>query len=137
MANYNNYNSQPNPYTDELSYDLRAIYARMVGMHMLDIYAARKNRDYAEWLRNIDSLFTVTAHKIESKKTIESSKNFEELREEVIKVINKYREVFLKNSKDSKGITELEEGLMKLEKFIYHFMDKANIFGSKRQAVGL
>lgn len=137
MANYNNYNSQPNPYTDELSYDLRSIYARIVGMHMLDIYAARKTRDYREWLRNIDSLFTVTAHKIQTKKSKESSKGFEDLRKEVVKTINKHKEVFLKNSNDSRGITELEDALMALERYIYSFMDDANIFGSKRQAIGL
>ena len=58
--------SDYNPEDDKfVAYDLRQIYAKLVGEHMADITIARKENNYFNWFRALEDLYTVTRFKFE------------------------------------------------------------------------
>ena len=119
----------------ELAYDLRTVYAAVVGQHMKDLYNARFARDYPIWFKYLCDLYTVVKHKLEEGKvdrtTKEKDKTFLELKAEAIKVFNNYRTVYFTKSNDEIGIQKVEEQLDILEAYLYYKMNEAAMFGNK------
>lgn len=133
----------------ELAYDLRQKYAQIVGDHLEEISQARREKDYPEYFRGLENLFTIIKHKFKNKKTSkddDESYNFEgeinpkekksdlerykDLRQNAIDVCNKYETTFLGRTDDPKMVSEIESSLREIEMFLYYVMDKAKMFGS-------
>lgn len=53
----------------ELAYDLRQKYAQIVGDNLEAISQARTEKDYPEYFRALENLFTIIKHKFKTKKT--------------------------------------------------------------------
>lgn len=138
--------------SNELAYDLRQRYAKIVGDHMEDISYARRERNYPEWFRALENLYTITEYKFTENKKKKLNEKIEEvkdedcnykfkgysdLRTELIKVATTYTETWKGNIDTSEEVAKIESALRKIEEWIYKKMDDAKMFGSKRDLEGL
>lgn len=143
----------------ELAYDLRQKYAQIVGDHLESISEARRQRDYPEYFRGLENLFTVIKHKFKTKKTTEEEEGaydftetegrkkpkekksdlqrYKELRQKAIDVCNKYEQAFLGQTEDPNEVAQLEGALREMEMFLFYVMEKAKMFGSVGYNEGL
>ena len=126
----------------EMAYDLRQRYAKIVGDHLDDISMYRKERNYPEYFRALEDLYTFVQHKFktEKKKKIKEEakvKGYKELRETLIKVANEQSEVWGGKSQEPEEVAEVEKALRDVEMYLLTKMDNANMFGSKRETEGL
>lgn len=130
----------------DLAYDLRQRYAKLVGDHIEIMAIKRIQKDYPGWLSSMDSLYTIVEFKFKER-TKEKQMTFEKIKtlvdgyqkiyDEVVKFANKYQSVWFGKSKDPKQVFEIENSLRTLERWLYHKMNEANMFGSKRDVEGL
>lgn len=134
MGNFNFDYSQgmANPYSEELAFDLRLIYARIVGIHLIDIIKSRRARDYATWFRNLRSLKIVISHKMKKKSLQDFEKEYKEIFDKVIEKINENKTVYFKKSFNPMGIEKIESALFEMEELLWYYMDESNMMGSKR-----
>lgn len=142
----------------QLAYDLRQRYALIVGDHLDEISNARRNRDYPEYFKSLENLFTIIKHKFKAKKTSKEDEEAYEFTEEedIIKEVakedkkekktdlerykiirqkaidtsNKYTSTFLGRTEKPEEIAKVEASLREMEMFLYFIMDKAKMFGS-------
>lgn len=122
----------------DLAYDLRQRYAKIVGDHLEDITEARKNNDYSHYFKALEDLYTITRHKFKKKKDKEEKKKgYKKLRQNAINISNNYSDAWSGNSTDPEDIAKIEEALRAMEEWLYLKMDEANMFGSKRDTEGL
>ena len=138
----------------EMAYDLRQRYAKIVGDHLDDISFYRKERNYPEYFRALEDLYTIVQHKFKNKdkedkefseedpnkkkrKIKQREKTYSELREELITASNANSEEWCGNSNNPLKIAVIENALRSVEKFLLTKMDEANMFGSKREIEGL
>lgn len=121
----------------DLAYDLRQRYAKLVGDHIEDVAIARKNRNYSEYFRSLDDLYTITKHKFKAKTSKEKKITYGDLRKKAIDIGNEYHDAWNGNNSDSEAIAKIENALRNMEMFIYARMDDAKMFGSKRDTEGL
>lgn len=116
----------------QMSYDLRQIYAKLVGDHMQDVAIHRKNRDNQEYFRALEDLYTIVEYKFKKPKKGSDVLTYEELRNKVIEVSNKYPSAWAGAGTEPKEINEVDTALRDVERFIYFKMNESNMFGSKR-----
>jgi hypothetical protein len=119
---------------DELAYDLRSIYANLVGEHLLDIAAARKADNLYVWYKSLEDLHTIIKHKFKSDKDEEE---YNQARDKIIRLANKYKTAFVGTNKNSQEISYIEEALRQLEELCYDKMSKAKMFGEGGRIAGL
>lgn len=129
MVEYTNTNTPT-----DLAFDLRQIYAKIVGEHLLDITEARKADNYFIWYKALEDLHTVVRHKFKSEKDQEE---YNTLRKNITKLANQYKGPWLNTSKDPVARSLIEEELRKLEQFLYDKMAKAKMFGDGGKIPGL
>jgi hypothetical protein len=128
-----------------MAYDLRQRYAKIVGDHLEDITEARKNRDYPEYFRALEDLYTIVFHKFKTKKDKKdkeekkntSKENYETLKKNAVALSNKFSSAWLGQGNDPKEIGQIESALRAMERFLYFKMNEASMFGSKRDMEGL
>ena len=118
----------------DLAYDLRQIYAKIVGEHLLDVAEARKADNYYVWYKSLEDLHTIVKHKFKSEK---DEKDYNDTRDKVTKLANQYPNSWLGKSKDPKESGLIEEALRKLEEFLYDKMSTAKMFGDQYRTPGL
>lgn len=123
----------------ELPYDLRQTYAKIVGDHLEDIAQARKADNYSLYFKNLKDLYVIVKHKIKSKekKTSKDDKNFMDLMKKAVETINLYPNEYLGASKDPEPCALIEDALNKMEMYLYEKMEEAKIFGSQGTLPGL
>ena len=121
------------PEQTELAYDLRQIYAKLVGDHLNDIASARKADNYSVYFKSLKDLYIVTQHKLTKEDRIE----YKKLMTYAMDLANKYQPEFIGEGKDSKGCALIEDSLNEIEMFLYGAIDEANIFGAKWDDEGL
>jgi predicted Zn-dependent protease len=119
----------------DLAYDLRQIYAKLVGEHMLDISEARKADNFYTWFKALEDLHTIVKHKFKHKK--EDEKEYNDTRDKVTKLANKYPSSWLGTSKSSVEVSLIEEALRQLEELLYDKMNDAKMFGESGRIAGL
>ncbi len=124
---------QINP--NDLAYDLRQIYAKLVGEHLQDITDARKSDNFYSWYKALEDLHTITRHKF--KKGDKDEEEYKKLKEALIKLANDYSACFLGKNKDPKQRAELETALRNIEEFLYAKMNDAKMFGEGGRIAGL
>ncbi len=136
----------------DLAYDLRAFYAKIISVHLIDIYQAKKFKDYVEWLRSLDNLCPLIISKIiagknrnPTDKEIKEDKldksveeeHYLSLRKELVILSNKYEDIYLGLSSEPKGVEEINNTLRKMESYLYQIMHKEKMFGYKPDFTGL
>jgi hypothetical protein len=129
MVDFENYDSK------DLAYDLRQRYAKLVGDHFELVAQARINRNYGEYFRTLEDLYTVSIAKFKKKE--ESKKKYQEIKKELIEVSHKNAQAWNGTSQDPNEVAEVEEALRKIERFLWEKMIEANMMGSKEDDRGL
>ena len=124
---YNDDNSD-----QQMSYDLRQIYAKLVGDHMQDVAIHRKNRDNQEYFRALEDLYTIVEYKFKKPKKDSEASTYEQLRKNVIDTANKYPSAWSGTGTEPKEVNEVEMALRDVERFLYFKMNESSMFGSKR-----
>ena len=118
----------------DLSYDLREIYAKIVGEHLIDVAEARKADNYYVWYKSLEDLHTIVKHKF---KTEKDEVEYNNLRFKITNLANKYPGAWLGKSPDPSERGIIEEALRELEEFLYDKMSKAKMFGEGGKIAGL
>ena len=124
---YFNFNQADNQ--KEMSYDLRQIYARIVGEHMVTIAENRISENLYQWFNSLEDLFTEVSFKFRDQE--KDIQDYNELKKEVIDLANKHTGTWLGTAKQENELSELKASLRKLERFLYLKMEEANMFGTK------
>lgn len=132
-------------FNSNLLFDLRQIYAQhIVGQHLLDIMEARKKDNYLIYHKCMKDLFIVVRHKIKkdytsifSNKKIDPLEEYNYLLKVATVVANKYPFVWLGKDKNPQACQEIEFALNNIEMFLYHVINKANLFGGEGRIQGL
>ncbi len=119
---------------NDLAYDLRQTYAKIVGEHMQDITEARKSEQFYTWFKNLEDLHVIIKHKF---KKDSDEEDYKILVKKVIGLANLYPEVWYNKSKQIEPFALIEESLKNIEMFLYDKMNKANMFGSSHYVGGL
>jgi len=146
MDNFSGSSSQ------DLAYDLRQRYAKIVGDHLEDLAIHRRERKYSDYFRALEDLYTIVKHKFKNKTTKikvivrkEGAKDeikekvisYTSLRVKAIEVSNDFPNAWSGAGMETEEIAEVEKALRAIEMFLYAKMDEANMFGSKRELEGL
>ena len=122
--------------TENLAYDLRQRYAKIVGDQLEIITDHRHNKDYGNYFQSLEDLYTIVKHKIKEEKQKEGSKekvvNYDNLKQTCINVSTELSESWLGNNFEPEEISKIEKALRDIEIYLYAKMDEANMFGSKR-----
>jgi len=120
--------SDYNPEDDKIvAYDLRQIYAKLVGEHMADITLARKSNSYFNWFKALEDLFTLTRFKFDEPK--EATKEFNERKKAIVNLANKYSTTWIGQTKNAKEVNEIDNLLRTLEDWLYVQMEAGGLFG--------
>lgn len=126
-----------------MAYDLRQIYAKLVGEHLEDIAEARKQNSYYNYFKALEDLHIIVKHQFDKKRKktdmneVEAEIEYQRLKEEAINIINQNVQAFTKLSQDPKAIAAIERSLNLIEMFLYGQMAEANMFGSNKSVQGL
>lgn len=123
------------PFGQELAYDLRQIYARIVGAHLADIADSRKEAQYASWFKNLDDLHVIIKHKFKSPEKDEAA--YKVIVDKIVLVANKHTNVWLGQNREPIACAAIEQTLRELEMFLYDKMNDAKMFGSGGAIQGL
>ena len=142
-----------NPASQELAYDLRQRYAKIVGDHLEDIALSRKERNYPEWFKALEDLYTITEYKFkQSKRDKEIIKKFQEkekdkskfefpdytkLKKELFALANEHTGTWAGTEFNSDEVGKIEVALRNIEEWLYFKMNEVNMFGGKRDTEGL
>jgi hypothetical protein len=131
---------------NDLAYDLRQRYAKLVADHMELITGFRITKNYPEYFNALDHLYTLIEFKFKERKnekemTWEKIKkivdSYDKLRKESITLANRYKTVWFGKSNDENGVAKIEQALKTIERYLIFKMGEANMFGSKREIEGL
>lgn len=134
---FNNFTSGESiPLGNDLSYDLRQSYAKIVGEHLEDAAIARKADNYYQYFKALEDLHVVVKHKFKKDKK-DNEEKYKELRDKAVKLANKYVSTWLGTSRVPNECAEIEEALREMEMFLYEEIDRANMFGSNKRIEGL
>lgn len=119
----------------DLAYDLRQRYAKIVGDHMEDIAEARKSDNFYVWYKNLEDLYTIVKHKFKLKKN--EKDEYPDLILKFTKAAQKHPAVWSGQSQEANGFASIEKSLRDIEMYLYKMMDASGIFGSQKKIVGL
>ncbi len=133
--------------SQELAYDLRQRYAKIVGDQLEEVTYARKERLYPAWFKALEDLYTITEYKFklskEEKQELKNDnskfelKRYTNLKKELIEVANRRTETWKGKVIDPEAVAEIEKALRNIEEWILFKMNEVNMFGSKRETEGL
>lgn len=131
----NTASNSSSPLGQDLAYDLRQSYAKIVGEHMQDVADARKSDSFYAYYKNLEDLYTIVRHKFKDIK-----KGEEEYRAKVkafVIIANQYKDVWTGVSKDPTGHGAIDASLRQIEMFLYEKMNEAKMFGQSGHIAGL
>jgi hypothetical protein len=115
-----------NDFENKTPYDLRQIYAKLVGEHMTDISIKRKLQRFSDWFRALQDLYTITNFKYDGGW---SKKEYNKIKQEIINLSNDYAGTWMGGYEDSESVFLIDQKLRELEEWIYEQMQKGGIFG--------
>lgn len=126
---------------NEMAYDLRQTYAKIVGDHLEDIAQARKADNYAIYYKTLRDLKVIVKHKFKKKtvdgETVDDEANFNKLVTKAVTLANLHPQVWLKQKKDPIPCAQIEEALNEIEMFLYDKIEGAGMFGGSKITPGL
>lgn len=117
----------------EMSYDLRAKYAQIVGEVLEEIARARITEDYPRLFMLLDHLHTEINQKF-------TKKEKEEYKIELklcLDILNEYPKEYLKYSHKAENVAKVAAAIKKLEMWLRSIMEQHKMFGGKSDAEGL
>lgn len=108
-------------------YDLRQTYAiNILTPILVEIEIRRRERDYEKWFELLnDHLFT----NINQKLADDEIKEYNSLVQKILKVINKYPNVFCGRDKAAQPNYLVKESLKELEMWLKKRMDECGLYG--------
>jgi len=122
------YNSDNTNEPAGLAFDLRQIYARLVGEHMARICDFRNESKYYDWLEAIENLKVISSFKFKDPE--QDEKDYNEKKKQVISLSNKYRNSWNKTNEKSEEVWEIKKALRELEELLLKKMDGGGMFGT-------
>ena len=143
MYNNNNFgNSFSADDEKEMAYDLRQIYAKLVGEHLEDVAQARKADNYSMYFKTLKDLFVVVKHKFKKGRGENTDEEgiiinktdleiYSDLMAIAVKCANKYPVCWTGKNKEPKECAEIEKALNDIEMFLYKKIDEAGMLGNK------
>jgi len=135
------FNSSDQSNDGKLAYDLRQIYAKLVGEHLVDVAIARKAKNYPEYFEALEDLYICTKHNYKAdkkkKKSKKEIKTYNTLKNKFIDIANTYPDAYLGISSDSKELSEIKNALNKIELFLWYKIKEAKMIGVKDSKEGL
>lgn len=136
-----------NPLGNQLAYDLRQRYAKIVGDHMEDVAEARKAKNYSDYFNSLEDLYVITKHRFKQGKKDKKEKDttnknnkeksYESLKADVVKLANDYPSSWAGKTFNSEEVGKIEAALRNIEMYLYSKMNDAGMFGAKRDQQGL
>ena len=123
--NYNNYNNSDD--NNELVYDLRQTYAKLLTEVLERIAASRLHDDYINWFKALDDLHTEISQKFHEDEKKEYEKNLRKC----IETLNKYPAEYNKQSTRIEGVFAVKSAIKNLELWLKEMMEKKHMYGSK------
>ena len=117
------------------AYDLRQIYAALLGEHLLDAAEARKSNRYYDYYKALEDIKTITAHKFKKKE--EALLEYKRLLTIITILATKNQNIWLGKSFDPNINSQIETALRDLEEFLYSEMEDAKLFGEGWRIPGL
>jgi hypothetical protein len=108
-------------------YDLRQIYAKLVGNHLGDVAIQTKMQNFPKWLRAIEDLHTITRFKFDEPD--EDDKQYQAIKQKVIQISNRFSSTWIGKNKDASEINIIEEALRELEDCLLTKMQDGGLFG--------
>jgi len=138
MAYKYNYGGSDEYDDEKMAYDLRQIYAKIVGNHLAEISMYRRERNFYEWFEALEDLYTITRHKFrEYEEDEQDKKTYKQLRNEVIQLSNQYKDVWLKKSNEAVALSKIIKALRDIEEWLFFKMNESNMFGKMEDLEGL
>lgn len=120
----------------KFAFDLRMVYATIVGRMMMQVQDAIEEKNYSSWLNKLKLLFPVIFSRVDNNRE-ELKAQYHELLDKTLVIINKHEKSFAKRNIDSVAIWEIEEALSILQHFIYRVLHTTNQFGKEVGVKGL
>jgi hypothetical protein len=117
------------------AYDLRQIYATLLGEHLIDATEARKSNNFYVWYKALEDIKTITLHKWKEK--AKRIKLYEATVKRIKELSNKYPNTWTGTFRDQNQMALIETELRELEEFLYDQIEDAKLFGSSQQIPGL
>jgi len=130
-------NSAQNSMPENLAYDLRQRYAKIVGDQLEIVAICRREKAYMEYFTALDDLHTITQHRFKEEKNTKKEgeevvKDYTTLKQTCINVSTKFAMAWNKQTENPEEIAQIERALRDIEMWLYMKMNEANMFGSKR-----
>lgn len=135
------YSSQVND--AKLAYDLRQIYAKIVGQHLIDVAAARKIKNYPAYFEALEDLYIVSKHNFKSTKKNKKFKSkkqkptFQSLKELFFALATEHQQAYLGNSTSAEEVSKIKTSLNNIELFLWKKIKEAKMIGTKDGEEGI
>jgi len=122
---YNDYNNSDD--NNELVYDLRQTYAKILSEVLERIVIARTNKNYCGWFEALDDLHTEISQKLDKDEKVD----YEKTLKECVEVLNKFPNAYNKRGGSSLEYFEIKSALKNLELWLKEKMEQHHMFGAK------
>ncbi len=130
-----------NPDPAKLAYDLRQIYAKLVGEHLVDVAITRKSKNYPAYFEALEDLYITTFHNFKTQKKNKKAKKpqqtYQTLKDAFIKIANDNQDAYLGRSQEPKPVGEIKIALNNIELYLWKKMKEAKMIGVKDSEEGL
>jgi len=135
MGKYNQDNFSGMGDEDKMAYDLRQTNAQIITIHWVKVCQSR--HDYREWFNNLRFFYTVLKHNVKESRMKGYMKDFKDLREEFLVIINDHPEVYAQKRPDSKVQWLIQEKLLELEERLTDEITQSEMKGTNYVDSGL
>lgn len=123
--NYNNYNNSDD--NNELVYDLRQTYAKLLEEILLRIAECRIQKNFVQWFHALDDLHTEISQKFDK----DEKQNYEKELLQCVTVLNQYPQAYNKVSSNVQQQFAVKSALKNLELWLKEMMEKKHMYGAK------
>jgi len=122
---YKNYNDSDD--ANELVYDLRQTYAKLLDEILTRIAEARIAKNYVGWFEALDDLHTEISQKLDE----DEKKEYEKSLKECVIILNDYSNAYNKRSLNREETFKVKSALKNLELWLKEKMEVHHMFGVK------
>jgi len=127
--NYNNYDNSGD--NNELIYDLRQTYAKLLDEILCRIAECRLHKDYIRWFEALDDLHTEISQKLKEGEKKDYEKNIRLC----VETLKKYPAAYNKQSQEIEGVYAVKSALKNLELWLKEMMEKHKMYGAREEVV--
>lgn len=129
---YNSYNNTSED--SKLAWDMRQFYAQYAALYMVDYKRAEDIDDYHSMFRILNKWHDTIYHEWCKEKI---NKEFNELRDVVVKLSNQFEKVYFGKDKNAKAVYEIETALSNMKSYLMRNMKESGMFGAVWDDSGL